>query len=53
MSLRQLRAPLIVSLIRGGFLAGRGVEAQARAHALLPGALFLVDFFDLGERGRQ
>ena len=41
------------SLVRRCLLARGCMEAEACAHALLPGALFLAACFDLGERGRQ
>ena len=49
-------APLLkngADLIRRRLLAGGGVQAEARAHALLPGALFFAALFDLSERGGQ
>ena len=36
-----------------GLLADGGVQAEASAHALLPGALFFVTLFDLGDGGGQ
>ena len=36
-----------------GLLTDGCVQAQAGAHALLPGALFFVTLFNLGDRGAQ
>jgi len=38
-------------LIRWSLLTGWGVQAEACAHALLPGALFFASLFDLDESG--
>ena len=37
----------------GGLLADRGVEAEARAHALLPLAAYAFALLDLSERGAE